>query len=290
MKRILLTGRRGQVGWELERSLSPLGEVVACDHAALDLADPDRIRAVLRDVKPAVIVNAAAYTAVDKAEAEEDKAVAINAAAPGILADEAKRLGALLVHYSTDYVFDGMKPAPYTEADRTGPLNAYGRSKLAGEQAIQQVDGEHLILRTSWVYGLRGQNFLLTMKRLAAEKPALRVVGDQVGGPTWCRTIAETTTALLARRDAPRGLYHLAAGGETSWHGFASAIVAALSSATTVECITTEDYPLPARRPANSRLDCSRLRELGIVLPSWQKQLGLCMDSLAAGFPGPTAG
>lgn len=278
MKRILLTGRRGQVGWELERSLSPLGAVVGCDHAALDLADPDRIRALLRELRPAVVVNAAAYTAVDKAETETEQAFAINGSAPGVLAEEAKRLGALLVHYSTDYVFDGTKAAPYTEADTPNPLNTYGRSKLAGEQAIRQVDGEYLILRTSWVYGLRGNNFLRTIMRLAETRPLLRVVGDQVGAPTWCRSIAETTAALLARNDGPRGLFHLTAGGETSWHGFASAIVAALPSTATVERIATVDYPLPARRPANSRLDCARLRELGIALPSWESQLALCLD------------
>lgn len=278
MKRILLTGCRGQVGWELERSLSPLGAVVACDHNTLDLAAPDRIRAILREVRPAIVVNAAAYTAVDKAEAAADQALAINGTAPGILAEEAKRLGALLVHYSTDYVFDGAKPTPYTEDDAANPLNAYGRSKLAGEQAIRQVGGDHLILRTSWVYGLRGHNFLRTVMRLVAEKPVLRVVNDQIGAPTWCRSIAETTAALLARGDGPRGLFHLSAGGETSWHGFAAAIAAALAPAVRVEGITTAAYPLPAQRPANSRLDCSRLQALGIALPTWESQLALCLD------------
>ncbi|MDK9726405.1 MAG: dTDP-4-dehydrorhamnose reductase [Sterolibacteriaceae bacterium MAG5] len=278
MKRILLTGRCGQVGWELERSLSPLGQVFACDHAALDLTNPDRIRERVRELKPDLVVNAAAYTAVDQAETEPELALAVNGIAPGVLAEEAKRLGALLVHYSTDYVFDGTKPAPYTEADIPNPINVYGRSKLAGEQAIREVGGEHLILRTSWVYGLRGRNFLLTMMRLAAERPLLRVVADQVGAPTWCRSIAETTAALLARGDGPRGLFHLAAGGETSWHGFAAAIVAALGATATVERIATDDYPLPARRPANSRLDCAQLRKLDIALPAWESQLALCLD------------
>lgn len=278
MKRILLTGCRGQVGWELERALSPLGEVFSCDRQRLNLAAPDQIREMVRNTQPALVVNAAAYTAVDKAEEEPELALAINATAPGVLAEEAKRLGALLVHYSTDYVFDGTKPGPYTEDDVPNPINAYGRSKLAGEQAIQQVGGDHLILRTSWVYGLRGHNFLRTMMRLATEKPALRVVADQIGAPTWCRSIAETTAALLARSEVPKGLFHLTATGETSWHGFASAIVAAAGSQAKVDPITTTEYPLPARRPANSRLDCSRLRGLGIVLPTWERQLALCLD------------
>ncbi len=278
MRRILLAGRNGQVGWELERTLAPLGEIRACDHSSLDLADADRIRSAVRAFKPDVIVNAAAYTAVDQAEAEPELAEAINGTAPGILAEEAKRLGALLVHYSTDYVFDGTKPTPYTEADAPNPLGVYGRSKLAGEQAVQAVGGDHLILRTSWVYGLRGRNFLLTIMRLAGEKPLLRIVGDQVGAPTWCRNIAETTAALLASPQGPRGLFHLTAGGTTSWHGFAAAIVAARGATARVEEITTADYPLPARRPANSRLDCGALRAQGIALPDWQDQLRLCLD------------
>lgn len=278
MRRILLTGRNGQVGWELERTLAPLGQIHACDHSSLDLADADSIRSAVRAFKPDVIVNAAAYTAVDQAEAEPELAQAINGTAPGILAEEAKRLGALLVHYSTDYVFDGTKPTPYTEADAPNPLGVYGRSKLAGEQAVQAVGGEHLILRTSWVYGLRGRNFLLTIMRLAGEKPLLRIVGDQVGAPTWCRNIAETTAALLASPQGPRGLFHLTAGGTTSWHGFAAAIVAARGATARVEEITTADYPLPARRPANSRLDCGALRAQGIALPDWQDQLRLCLD------------
>lgn len=278
MTRILLTGSNGQVGWELRRTLAPLAQVHALDRKALDLADPDRIRTVLRDVKPQIVVNAAAYTAVDQAEAEPDLAQAINGTAPGILAEEAKRLGALLVHYSTDYVFDGAKATPYTEADAPNPLGVYGRSKLAGERAIQAADGRHLILRTSWVYGLRGRNFLLTILRLAKEKPVLRIVGDQIGAPTWCRNIAETTAALLASARTPTGLFHLTASGATSWHGFTAAIVASQGLNARVDEITTAEYPLPARRPANSRLDCTALRSLGFELPDWRDQLRLCLD------------
>lgn len=279
MTRILITGRNGQVGWELERTLAPLGDIVALDRAGLDLADPDRLRAVVGDVRPDIVVNAAAYTAVDKAEAEAALATAINGTAPGILAEECKRSGALLVHYSTDYVFDGSKDGPYTEGDPTCPINVYGASKLAGEQAIQTVAGRHLILRTSWVYGLRGHNFLRTIRRLAAERAELRIVADQIGAPTWSRLIAETTAALLARPAVAEGLFHLTAGGATSWHGFAAAIVAAQGAATTVTPITTADYPLPARRPANSRLDCGKLRGLGLAVVPWQEQLRLCLGA-----------
>jgi len=280
MTRILITGRNGQVGWELERTLAPLGDIVALDRAGLDLADPDRLRAVVGDVRPDIVVNAAAYTAVDKAETEAALATAINGTAPGILAEECKRSGALLVHYSTDYVFDGSKDGPYTEDDPTCPINVYGASKLAGEQAIQAVAGRHLILRTSWVYGLRGHNFLRTIRRLAAERAELRIVADQIGAPTWSRLIAETTAALLARPAVAEGLFHLTAGGATSWHGFAAAIVAAQGAATTVTPITTADYPLPARRPANSRLDCGKLRGLGLAVVPWQEQLRLCLGAV----------
>lgn len=288
MTRILLTGIGGQVGWELRRTLQPLGEVVACDRRMLDLADPDSIRGVLRDIRPALIVNPAAYTAVDKAESEAELAQAINGSAPGILAEEAKRLDALLVHYSTDYVFDGTKTAPYAEDDPTAPLGAYGRGKLAGEAAIRAAGCRHLIFRTCWVYGARGHNFLRTMLRLAREREALRVVDDQHGAPTWSRMIAETTTLALAlaRRDGQQGTYHLAAAGATSWHGFASAIVAAacargiLDRATPVRRIASADFPTPARRPANSRLACTRLREdFGLQLPDWESQLQLCLDA-----------
>jgi dTDP-4-dehydrorhamnose reductase len=285
--RILLTGIGGQVGWELQRTLQPLGEVIACDRQKLDLADPDRLRAALRDIKPALIVNPAAYTAVDQAESEPELAQAINGAAPGLLAEEAKRLGALLVHYSTDYVFDGAKSAPYTEDDPTAPLGAYGRSKRAGEQAIAASGCRHLIFRTCWVYGARGRNFLRTMLRLARERDELSVVDDQHGAPTWSRLIAETTALALARHAGQQGIYHLAAAGATSWHGFATAIVAEarargiLDRATPVRRITSADFPTPVRRPANSRLDCGRLHaDFGLRPPDWETQLRLCLDEM----------
>jgi dTDP-4-dehydrorhamnose reductase len=290
--RILLTGKFGQVGWELERALAPLGEVVAFDRAALDLAQPDAIRARVREVRPTVIINAAAYTAVDRAESEPELARAINAVAPAVLADEAQRVGAFFVHYSTDYVFDGDKSEPYTEADAPNPINAYGRTKLEGERAIEASGCRHLTLRTSWVYGTHGQNFLLTMLRLARERRELRIVEDQIGAPTWCREIAQATAALLARPELAvpgrAGLYHLSAGSWTSWFGFAQAIFASRELARlrvdppALEAIPASAYPTPARRPRNSRLDCSRLvREAGIRLAPWDEALGRCMEELA---------
>jgi dTDP-4-dehydrorhamnose reductase len=279
--RILLLGRNGQVGWELERSLAQLGELKPFDRAALDLADAPRLAAAVRSLQPAIIVNAAAYTAVDKAEAERDEAFAVNATGPRVLAEEAKRIGALLVHFSTDYVFDGEKKTPYAEDDATHPLNVYGASKLAGEEAIRKTGCLHLILRTSWVYGPRGKNFMLTMLRLAKERPELRVVDDQVGAPASSRFIAQATVAALARCQAMpglAGLYHLAPAGETTWCGFARAILAKAGLATPVVPIRTEEYPTPARRPRNSRLDCTRLREaFGVTLASWQDGLAEAM-------------
>jgi len=275
--KILLLGRNGQLGWELEQSLAPLGELTALGRAELDLADVPRLAATVRTLQPETIVNAAAYTAVDRAESEREAAFAVNATAPRVLAEEAKRIGALLVHYSTDYVFDGTKAAPYVEDDATNPLNVYGASKLAGERAIAATRCRHLILRTSWVYGPRGSNFMLTMLRLAKERPELRVVDDQVGAPTSSLEIARTTAAVLARAVQPpelSGLSHLAAGGETSWCGFARAILAQAGIATPVVPIRSEEYPTPARRPRNSRLDCSRLREaFGATLARWEDGL-----------------
>jgi dTDP-4-dehydrorhamnose reductase len=270
--RILLTGASGQVGWELRRTLASLGEVRSFDRYGLDLADVPTLVATVRSLQPKIIVNAAAYTAVDKAEAERDQAFAVNATAPDVLAEEAKRIGALLVHYSTDYVFDGEKPAPYVEDDPTGPVNAYGASKLAGEQAVANSGCRHLILRTSWVYGPRGRNFYLTMLRLAKERPELRVVDDQVGAPTSSLAIARATAELLPK--GIEGLYHLTATGETSWCGFAREILRRAGMVTPVVPIRTEDYPTPARRPRNSRLDCARLvRVAGVELASWEEQL-----------------
>jgi len=282
--KILLTGCAGQLGRELKRSLACLGEVIACDRSQLDLARADPLRAALRSIAPAVIINAAAYTAVDKAEAEPGLADTINSLAPGILAAEARRLDALLIHYSTDYVFDGSKATAYTEGDAPAPLSAYGRSKLGGERAIAAAGGRHLIFRTSWVYGLHGANFMKTMLRLARERNELRVVGDQVGAPTWSRHLADATSHVLARKEIPYGLYHLAAAGETSWHGYAEAIfgealrAGLLENIPVVNRIASADFPLPAARPANSRLDCSRFRrDFGLALPDWRTGLIDCL-------------
>jgi len=270
--RILLTGASGQVGWELRKTLAPLGEVRSFDRYGLDLADVSTLVATVRSLQPRIIVNAAAYTAVDNAQDERDMAFAVNATAPGVLAEEAKRIGAFLVHYSTDYVFDGAKAAPYVEDDPTGPINVYGESKLAGEQAVANSGCRHLILRTSWVYGPRGRNFYLTMLRLGKERPELRVVDDQVGAPTSSLAIARATAELLPK--GIEGLYHMTAAGETSWCGFASAILKQAGLATPVVPIRTEDYPTPAPRPRNSRLDCSRLaRDAEVALASWEEQL-----------------
>jgi dTDP-4-dehydrorhamnose reductase len=287
---ILLLGRDGQVGWELRRALAPLGRVVALGRAEADLAAPDRLRSIVRHHRPRLIVNAAAYTAVDRAETEPELAFAVNAQAPGVLADEARRAGAFLVHYSTDYVFDGMKGAPYVEGDAAHPLNVYGRSKLAGEQAIQAATEDHLILRTGWVYGARGANFLRTVLRLLDERDELRIVADQHGAPTWSRTVAEATAAMLARNGvaSPRhaGIFHLAAAGRTTWHGFATAIRDALPAPyqqKRVTAIATEEYPTPAARPPWSVLDTTRLREtFGIHLPPWDDVLPRVLEEHAS--------
>lgn len=284
--RVLVCGHNGQVAQALKTQLAGLGEIHLLGRDQLDLAQPEALREPLRQLAPGLIINAAAYTAVDQAETEPDTAFAINAQAPGVLAEEALRLGAPLIHYSTDYVFDGEKATPYNEQDVPNPLGVYGRSKLAGEQAIAAVGGAHLILRTSWVYSLHGRNFLLTMQRLLQEKPQLRVVDDQIGAPTWATTIALSTRVLIERWQAGRagawGTYHLAAQGHTSWFGFAQAIGEQLK-ARGLPCaellpIPSSEYPTPARRPANSRLDCSRLaREWGVTLPHWQQALIDCL-------------
>jgi dTDP-4-dehydrorhamnose reductase len=277
---ILLTGAAGQLGFELARLLSQHGELVALDRAALDLADADRVAATLQRLKPRLIINAAGYTAVDRAEGEPALADAINARAPAILAEGAKRLDALLIHYSTDYVFDGASDRSYREDDQTNPLNAYGRSKLAGELAIAAAGGAYLILRTSWIYGLRGQNFLLTMKRLAATRDELRVVCDQFGVPNWSRVLAEATATLVSRgSDAlakQSGIYHLSGRGRASWFDFARAIFDDTEPPRIVP-ITTAEYPTPARRPASAVLATDKFQDaFGFVLPHWRETLTAC--------------
>lgn len=276
--RILLTGRDGQVGSKLQFALAPLGEVTALARADLDLQDVARIREVVRSAKPDAIVNAAAYTAVDRAESERELAHSVNATAVGVLAQEAWRLGALLVHYSTDYVFDGSKGSPYTETDPTCPINAYGESKLAGEKAIRSSGCRFLILRTSWVYAERGQNFLLAILRKARSARELRVVSDQIGAPTSAGLVARATAVAVARTVAVpelAGLYHVTARGDTSWHGFAQAIVSAAGIDADVIPIQSSEYPSAARRPAYSVLDSTRFAQVfGFDLPGWSADLG----------------
>jgi len=288
--KILLLGKNGQVGWELQRALAPLGEVVALDRHGEqglcgDLADLDGLTATLRALDPDVIVNAAAYTAVDKAESEPELALRINGEAPGVLAREAARLGAWLVHYSTDYVFDGSGEQPWREDAPTGPLSVYGRSKLAGEAAIAASGARALVFRTSWVYAARGGNFAKTMLRLARERDQLRVIADQIGAPTGAELIADVTAhalrQVLGSADASSlgGIYHLAAAGETSWFDYARFVLLQAEQAGEVlkvgheqiEAIPTSAYPTPAQRPLNSRLDTTKLQEtFGLHLPNWQ--------------------
>ncbi|MGA2786614.1 MAG: dTDP-4-dehydrorhamnose reductase [Verrucomicrobiota bacterium] len=287
--KILLLGKNGQVGWELRRTLAPLAEVAAVDYPEINFTDEPALRQFVAGTRPDVVVNAAAYTAVDKAETETGLCRQVNAVAPGVLAEEAKKLGALMVHYSTDYIFDGTKTSPYVETDTPNPLGVYGRTKLEGDRAVKASGADHLIFRLCWVYGARGQNFMLTMQRLAHEREKLRVVGDQFGCPTWSRMIAETTALALkqvlagANRSAYNGEYHLAAGGRTSWHEFASRIIELMPDAErkcrAVEKITTPEYPTPAKRPAYSVLDCGKLQKtFGLRLPDWETSLRQVLD------------
>jgi dTDP-4-dehydrorhamnose reductase len=297
VRKILLTGKNGQVGWELQRTLASLGDVVAVGHREMDLADPDSIRRMIGQVQPGLIVNAAAYTAVDQAESEPDLAMAVNGIAPGIMAEEAKRLNAAIIHYSTDYVFDGAKEHSYVEHDTPNPLNAYGSTKLAGERAIQATGAPHLILRSSWVYGTRGRNFLLTILRLARERSELKVVDDQVGAPTWARLLAEVTSQIVAQHASPlcrqaipisdvSGIYHAVPAGSTSWHGFAAEIMKNVSghagqTPPKLVPIPTSDYPLPAVRPRNSCLSNEKLaRTFGLATPSWEDSLTMCLQEM----------
>jgi len=283
---ILVTGAQGQIGYELVRLLAPHGDVVATDRATLDLADPDAIVAAVRRAKPALIVNAGAYTAVDLAEREPALARAINGRAPGILGEEAKRLGAVLIHYSTDYVFDGTRTTPYPEDAPAAPQNAYGASKLEGERAIVASGAHALVLRTSWVYGLRGRNFLLTIRRLAAEREEITVVADQTGVPNWSRVLAAATVRIVGAglpAVAERaGLYHLSCTGQASWYDFARAILGDAPRPRIVP-ITTAEYPTPARRPAYGVLATSRFTAtFGFTLPDWREALASCVASPAA--------
>jgi dTDP-4-dehydrorhamnose reductase len=291
--RVLILGGPGQLGLELQRSFAGTNPMVAVDREIVDLAIPDQIRAIVREVKPDVILNSAAYTAVDRAESQPEIAAAVNARAPRILAEEALRSGALLVHYSTDYVFDGMKEGPWSEDDATAPLNAYGATKLAGEEAIRQVGGRYLIFRTSWVYGPHGRNFLLTMLRLGKERDVLSVVDDQFGAPTSSLELArgtrEIVDGVLAGSFGPpedwAGLYHMTCGGTTTWCGFTRSIFSKAGSLLQghkpeVKAIATSEYPTPAKRPRNSVLSNVRLEErFGLRLKAWESALD---DVLAA--------
>ena len=290
MTRIFLTGADGQVGWELRRTLAPLGDVVACTRRELDISNLRELRARLASAKAAAIVNAAAYTAVDDAESNEALAARINSEAPRVLAEEAGRMGAWLVHYSTDYVFDGSKAAAYTEADETNPVNAYGQTKLAGERGIAAVGARHMIFRTSWIYAARGRNFLRTILRLASKSESLRIVDDQRGAPTWARMVAEATALVLAQTlsnpgqsDALCGTYHLSCGGDASWREFAEAIIegAPIGNKPRIVPISTAEYPTPARRPRNSLLANDRVAAMcGIRLPDWRSTLSMCLADM----------
>jgi dTDP-4-dehydrorhamnose reductase len=280
--KILLTGKNGQLGMELQRSLTPLGDVVALDRAALDLAQPGSIAAVLREASPDVVVNAAAYTAVERAEREPELAEKVNALAPGVLAEEARRAGALLVHFSTDYVFDGAKRAPYAEDDATRPLNVYGRTKLAGERAVRAAGGRWIVLRTSWVYSAHGRNFLLAILEKARREREIRVVADQVGAPTWSRLLAQASATVIklgAAGDAPSGLFHLSAGGSGTWHAFAEEIVRLAGLTTRVVPVRSDEYP-GVTRPAFSLLSSERIATaFGVRLPDWRAGVEACFQT-----------
>lgn len=289
----------GQVGRELQRSFADAGEIVACDRSSVDLSSEEQVRSTIQRVAPEVILNAAAYTAVDKAESEPELAMAINAVAPRVMAEEALRLNALLVHYSTDYVFDGSKSSPWIESDTTNPLNRYGASKLTGEEAIRRVGGRYLIFRTSWVYGPHGQNFLFTMLRLARQRDELRIVDDQYGAPTTSIALADATRSVVSIVLADKfgaeenwaDVYHMTCSGSVTWCGFARAIFERAQNLLEgkfprVVGIASSDYPTPARRPRNSVLNCEKLRNrFGVQLPSWQDALDTVMQQIAAAQP-----
>lgn len=282
--KILLFGKAGQVGFELQRSLAPLGEVIALNRQQLDLCDVSAITKSINQHRPDWVVNAAAYTAVDKAETDAELAMQINALAPEVMAMAAKKMACGLLHYSTDYVFDGSKSSQWLETDIASPINVYGQTKLIGEEAIQASGCQHLIVRTSWVYDARGHNFLNTMLRLAQTKQNLNVVADQIGAPTWSRHIADASGHILRMATpANNGIYHLTAAGETSWYGFAEAIFRLSAQAgdkvPAIKPILTSDYPTPATRPANSLLNGQKLlKNFGLQLPDWQQSLALVMQ------------
>ncbi len=293
---ILIIGKNGQVGWELQRSMVPLGKVIATGQQQMDLTDTESIRSVIREISPDIIINAAAYTAVDKAEQEHETAYQVNGVAPGVMAEEALTLDALLIHYSTDYVFNGSKGSAYLETDQTNPLNIYGASKLAGEEAIKAIACQYLILRTSWVFASRGQNFLLSMLKLARERSELSIVADQMGAPTSARLIADVTSHIIqhVRNEMDKGqfqsgLYHLVSSGKTSWHGFAEKIIQSAKASMPdsvfkvkdISAIETSQYPTPAKRPLNSLLTTDKLTErFGVNLSDWRNQVDLCIKEL----------
>jgi dTDP-4-dehydrorhamnose reductase len=301
--KIVIVGRNGQLAWEANQRFQGLGEVICVGRPEVDLTNIEGLRAEIRRIAPSVLVNAAAYTAVDQAESEPEAAMKINSEAPAVMAEEAKRLGALFITYSTDYVFDGKSASAYSETDHTAPLNVYGASKLSGERAVEAVGGSYLIFRTSWVYGARGKNFLRTIAKLAAERPELRIVDDQVGAPTWSRDLADATRKIIeqlvtksATEKTPigealgnrHGIYHMTAGGSVSWCGFAATIVEEMGkrglfkdNLAKVVPIPASDYPTPAARPQNSRLCNDKLKStFGVKLPQWRTSLGAVMDEL----------
>lgn len=287
MKKILLLGSQGQIGWELQRML-PQENLFAYDRSQVDLLQPEALKKCIRDVKPQIIINAAAYTAVDKAESEKEIAFAVNGNAPQLLAEEAKKHHALLIHYSTDYVFDGTKQEPYIESDPTNPANVYGQSKLFGEKAITASGCQHLILRTSWVYAARGKNFMLTMLKLADERDLLRVVGDQYGIPNWSHSLAQSTMQLIAQfRPELSGIYHLSASNPTTWYGFAQTIFSEYKilhpefRVPKIESITSAEYPTPAKRPLNSVLNTNKIQHnFSITIHDWKISLCDCLKLL----------
>ena len=290
--KILLTGKTGQIGEELNNIIGDLGNLITVDKEQLDLSKPNSIEPVILDIKPDIIINPAAYTAVDKAEEEPDLAMTVNALAPGLLAKAARKVGAGLIHYSTDFVFDGCSEIPYKEEDPPNPLNVYGKTKLAGEKAIAEVGVPFLIIRTSWVYSLHGKNFLRTIKKLAEEKDIIQVVDDQIGAPTWARSVALKTHQILkqclnkkwleTKDPSLSGIFHLTCQGNTSWHGFAREVLNMSNTSKNIKLIAipTSDYPTPAVRPPNSLLNNEKIqRVFGLDMPHWEDALKDCMDS-----------